>query len=319
MKKLSVIIPAYQAEKQIQRCVGSVIANEIDMEVLIVNDGSTDRTEEICRQMAERDDRISVWSKDNGGPGAAREFALVHARGEYIAFADADDFVEPGTFDYVFGCISNEIDIIEFGYRTVKESGEEIAVCRLAAEEYSGKDCGRHYARQKNTTNFLWNKIFRRTLFQNVTIPHLYTGEDAVALAQLFTYAEHCKVVDYIGYSYVMTSDSICRQPFSKRRLDSITAWWQINDFYAQKQPELCFYSKQKICSIAALLYCEVKNLKEQKDKENICRELICEYQKARQNLTVQKLLSHGSNNRRIMLGLFELSPNLCAFVFNLV
>lgn len=94
--KVSVIIPVYNVEEYLRETLDSVLAGTLqDFELLLVDDGSTDGTPEICRQYAERDERIQVFTKENGGVGSARNYGLDRARGEYIAFIDGDDLVRP--------------------------------------------------------------------------------------------------------------------------------------------------------------------------------------------------------------------------------
>lgn len=315
MKKLSVIIPAYQAETFIDKCLNAIRTNALDLEVLVVNDGSTDRTEEICRKLAEQDSRIQVWTKENGGPGAAREYALAHAQGEYITFVDADDYLEPGAYDKLAVYLDKTADIIEFGYQLVHVDGSQISQNCMMPESCSGAQCGAHYARQKNTTNFLWNKIFCAKLFEGLTYPHLYAGEDAALMAQLFVRADSYRTVPEVLYNYVMTPDSLCRRPFSAKRMDAIKAYWFIDDFYSKEAPDLCFYSRQKICSLAAFLYCECVRTGD-RELFRWQDELVTAHKKACRGISLQKIISYGSVSRRVMLLLFAMSPRLCAFVY---
>lgn len=316
MKKLSVIIPAYQAEAFISKCLDTIRTNVLDLEILVVNDGSTDATEKICQELAEQDSRIRVWTKENAGPGAAREYAIARAQGEYITFADADDYLEPGAYDSLMQQLDGTVDILEFGYRLVHTDGSVISSHPMTEESYSGAACGAHYARQKNTTNYLWNKIFKRELFKGLAYPHLYAGEDAALMAQLFVHACHCRAIPDVLYNYVMTPESLCRRPFSVKRMDGIKAYWFIDDFYSKEAPDLCYYSRQKICSLAALLYCECVRTG---DKELLQwrSQLVIEYKKAREGFSLQKIISYGSVNRRAMLLLFTISPKLCALVYS--
>ena len=92
MKKLSIIIPAYQAERYLSRCLESILRNSSEIEILIVDDGSTDRTSKICEKYSSNHSNIRFWRKNNEGPGAARKYAIQHLDSEYVAFADADDY-----------------------------------------------------------------------------------------------------------------------------------------------------------------------------------------------------------------------------------
>lgn len=314
MKKLSVIIPAYQAEKTLGRCIESVLGNALDLEVLVVNDGSTDRTGAVAAEMAAADGRVRCWNVKNAGPGAAREFGLSHAEGEFVTFLDADDYVDAGFYDKIAGRLDEKTDILEYGYVTEGLDGALIASHPMGEETCEGAQCGLHYAAQNNTTNFLWNKAFRRGLFGRAEFPHLYLGEDAAVLAQVFVFAKKYRAIADVGCHYVMTPDSLCRKPFTLRKLDNIKAYRFIDEFYSKHAPELCVYTKHKLCSQAVLLYCECS--RGPQEHRARCPELLEEYRENRKSFTLRQLLTMGSGSRRLMLALFELSPKLCARVY---
>ena len=103
MPILSVVIPCYNASSTIEECVLSVMDQSLtDLEIIVVDDGSTDDSLAICRRLAEEDERISVYTKKNAGQGIARNFGMSHATGEYIAFVDADDTVENNMYEQMY-------------------------------------------------------------------------------------------------------------------------------------------------------------------------------------------------------------------------
>ena len=315
MKKLSVIIPAYQAELTISKCIESILRNTVELEVLVVDDGSRDRTGDIISQIAKNDIRVRTWTSANAGPGAAREFAMKHARGEYVTFVDADDYIETGFYDAIAEKLDGHLDILEFGFVKETQEASLLSEHRMGVNACKGKACGLYYAQQKNTTNFLWNKVFRKKMLQKVVFPHLFQSEDAAVLAQAFVFSKIYQSIDEIGYHYVMTRDSLCRKPFSIARLDSLKAYNFIDDFYSEYAPELCVYSRHKLCSLSVLLYCQCFNFAN--EYRTYCAGLLTVYRKNRLCFSLPQLLSMGSRSRRIMLMLFEISPRLCACVYS--
>lgn len=124
--KYSVIIPVYNAEKTLCRCIDSLLAEKyLNAEIIIVNDGSTDRSGEICRAYAAREKNIRCVRKKNGGVSTARNAGLDIASGEYVLFVDSDDYVSPGYFSSI-DCICKETpaDLIQFSYRN--DNGKQI-------------------------------------------------------------------------------------------------------------------------------------------------------------------------------------------------
>lgn len=103
---ISVIIPVYKVEAYLERCVKSVLAQSLELEIILVDDGSPDECPELCDQWAQRDSRIRVIHKENGGLSSARNAGLAVCRGEYVSFVDSDDWIEPGMLSYLLGCWS---------------------------------------------------------------------------------------------------------------------------------------------------------------------------------------------------------------------
>lgn len=312
---LSVIIPAYQAEKTLERCVASILTNQIDLEVLIVDDGSRDGTARLCSRLCRDHPQVRFWTKDNGGPGAARAFALERAQGRFVTFVDADDYLTPKVYESLLPCLDDGIDILEYGYDVVDQAGAVLSHHPMQPADCHGDQCGLYFARHWNTTNYMCNKLFRRTLFQSVTLPGLSAGEDYAALSQIFVFAKGYRAVEQGFYQYVMTPDSLCRKPFSRQRLDNIAAGRYVVDFYRREAPELCPYALQKLCSSAVNLYCQCVQ-SPTPGRAGICRELKQVFSQTSRELGMAEMLRMGSSARRMMLLLFSISPKLCAYLY---
>ena len=124
--KISVIIPVYNAESTLRRCVDSVLAQTFtDFECLLINDGSKDRSGAICDEYAARDSRIRAFHKENGGPSAARNFGLNQAIGQYVIFQDADDYLidNEAYLKLITYAVQNNLDILRFDYSIVDKDG----------------------------------------------------------------------------------------------------------------------------------------------------------------------------------------------------
>ena len=99
--KISIIVPVYNAERYLHRCIDSILAQTFrDFELLLIDDGSKDNSGYICDEYAEKDERVKVWHKENGGVSSARNVGLDNARGEWVTFADSDDWLESNAFAY---------------------------------------------------------------------------------------------------------------------------------------------------------------------------------------------------------------------------
>lgn len=165
--KLSIIVPIYNVEKTLKRCVDSILRQGLcDYELLLIDDGSPDNSGQIADEYALRNDRIKVFHKKNGGLSDARNYGISKSQGEYIGFVDSDDELEPGTLEHLINIISihPEYDIVEYSIL-----------------ENPGKPNERLFATQKYTYNnamewledrglehcWVCNKIFKRKIFDN--------------------------------------------------------------------------------------------------------------------------------------------------------
>ena len=118
--KISVIVPVYKAEAYLHRCVDSILAQTFqDFEVLLIDDGSPDRSGEICDEYARKDKRVRVFHKENGGVSSARNMGLDNARGEYVCFVDSDDWLDEEMFAIIcsFFLSNKQIDILFWGFQ----------------------------------------------------------------------------------------------------------------------------------------------------------------------------------------------------------
>ena len=127
MPKVSIIIPVYNTEEYLAACIESVRSQSFkDFEVLLVDDGSTDGSGQICDEFVQKDNRFIVFHKENGGVSTARNLGLDNARGEWVYFVDSDDEILPGGLQTLVDCVSDDVDIVLGGYERYDEDGENI-------------------------------------------------------------------------------------------------------------------------------------------------------------------------------------------------
>ena len=163
---LSVIIPAYNAEKYIQKSILSVIRQEIPkMEIIVVNDGSTDRTAEIVLSLTCEYEYIKLITISNKGVSHARNVGLSLAKGEYITFVDADDYLEKNVYQIMLAEMMKwNADIVEGACRKESVNGSLLCNCSLRKEIVRGDGkCAEHFLKQTNCYNYMCNKITRIT------------------------------------------------------------------------------------------------------------------------------------------------------------
>ena len=210
--KYSVIIPAYNAEHTIRRCLDSLLNQPHEnAELIIVNDGSTDTTGEICREYASRHGCIRYFEKENGGVASARNLGLDNAVGEYILFVDSDDYVTENYFTALDKHTAGNSDLIMFGKYTYDGNTLQhqplAPVSSETPEETAALLCD---ALCEQLMNSAWNKIYRRSLIEEHKIrfdQRLPIGEDKVFAVQ---YAMHAKTAVFVEDPiYVMSLENI--------------------------------------------------------------------------------------------------------------
>jgi glycosyltransferase involved in cell wall biosynthesis len=215
--KFSIIIPVYNREHFVRRCIDSVLTqSSSDYEILIVDDGSTDSTWSVLNEYESKNECVKIFHKDNGGVSSARNLGLVNANGEYIVFVDSDDWVAQGYLEYLETVLtSSEIDGIILDYYVdspgagpVKAHSTASLPREIGALEY------RNMFLSGAIKNSMWDKVIRRDVFLkgNIHFPeHISLCEDAVVTASIGNFIESLKVTNKAFLHYVENRGSLSR------------------------------------------------------------------------------------------------------------
>ena len=197
--KLSVVIPVYRVEDTLDRCVKSVLRQDVDdMEVILVDDGSPDSCPQKCDSWAAEDRRIKVIHKVNGGLSDARNAGIGQATGELITFVDADDFLASATYGTLLEQMGDS-DILEY---SIAE--------RLQLADHSYSDINEYWLKERAYTHtYAWNKIYRRSLFQQIRYPKGKLFEDVYTLPLLLRQATKVSTTRLGYYHYTWNPKGI--------------------------------------------------------------------------------------------------------------
>ncbi len=209
---VSVIIPVYNMEEQLKQCMESVRGQTYrKIEIILVNDGSTDGTERVCWELEKEDGRIIVRNQKNKGAGLARNLGMEAARGEYVYFMDADDFLEKQAIEKLMKEIGtgNGYDLIAFSYKIRYSDGEE-KIYSYAEREVSGEKIRKNYEQSMTMDapmalqGMLCNKLFSMELINRygICFPDLRRGEDEVFIMQYVDKIRRVKFLPDILYEY---------------------------------------------------------------------------------------------------------------------
>ena len=208
---ISVIVPVYNTAPWLVRCLDSICAQTYrNLEILCVNDGSTDNSAEILAEYAAKDSRIKVFTQENAGLSAARNTALEHATGEWVTGVDSDDYLEPGVYERAVACIEDAADMVFFGVKEVTE--DEMPRPHNAyfdLPEAGVYDMTPELAETLNVC--FWSKLWRRSLLEeyNLRFPHGLVHEDEALYYLGAAYARKVAICQQAGYYYVQREGSI--------------------------------------------------------------------------------------------------------------
>ena len=192
MKKLSILIPAYNSERWLPRCLTSILSQIKDgVEVIIVDDGSTDKTLQCAREFAEKWSCIEVFTKKNEGVGAARNFLLDKAKGEFIWFVDSDDYIVEGCLSLLLNELSETLDLLSVSYNEVNLNPFE--------------GTGLEFIKKRLINGYLWSKIIRRKIINAANIrfdSERCSQEDWFFLMHVYPHLNYVKQITLRAYLY---------------------------------------------------------------------------------------------------------------------
>lgn len=265
MYKISVIIPVYNAENFLKRCINSVLDQSYqNLEIIIVNDGSTDSSLNILKEFSKKDNRIVLLNQDNKGVSSARNRGLKLATGDYITFLDSDDYIEINMYDEMmrYGKEYNA-DIVECSVVRVNERGDNLRNFNLNFQLIASKKlCIESYIKNINTTAFNWNKIYRKSVVEDVFFPNLKYSEDYYFNVLTHSNCDMKVTIPNAYNYYVEHSNSVTQADFSPEKLDILKSADLVIDFLKENHQELVIYAILYKLNNIRLLYFQIKQEK---------------------------------------------------------
>lgn len=238
---ISIIVPVYNVEPYIRPCIDSILNQTFsDIEVILVNDGSTDNSGVICDEYANNDERVKVIHKEYGGVSSARNVGIQNASGYYIGFVDGDDRISK--------------DMYKELHRLSVSTNSDIAICKLG-RVINGQLINQehnHYVKELEHMEAmkelfkgvlyrfsLCNKLFHRKCFKDIIFPEGRIHEDLSTTYKLFANANKAIYTNKIGYIYVKRENSILTSKYHEKRLEAFIGWDEILPFMNNNYPQL--------------------------------------------------------------------------------
>ncbi|MBO4432933.1 MAG: glycosyltransferase [Clostridia bacterium] len=260
--KISVIIPVYNVENYLKKCVDSVLAQDFDdCEILLIDDGSTDSSGQICDEYGNKYPQIKVVHQENKGLGGARNTGIKAATGKYLLFVDSDDFIKSDMLNILYKTAEDTAaDVVLFGADFVDEQGNVLAVrMPLCSEKIITKPTDQFLLYCKDTC--AWDKLFRRSLFteNDIYFPERIWYEDLCVAGKIVLYAEKTSCIKKSFYNYLQRSDSIMHVKNTDRNIDMLTVVSEVLSFYRtrgcfdENRDALCFLAVMHIMVLCTL------------------------------------------------------------------
>ncbi len=235
---VSIIIPVYKVEPYLEKCVRSVMEQSYrNLEIILVDDGSPDNCPALCDGLANKDRRISVIHKENGGLSDARNCGMQASKGTYIYFLDSDDYIMPDAIKkMMMVMLEANADIVCADYCSVTEDGRYIDhghqnlrsdfSAGQAIDYFSTRDWG------------AWGKLYKRSIHQNIHFPVGRIHEDEAIMFQLISRCNLIAVLPDVLYSYLKRNESITAQTYTKKKMDWFYGWKNNVEFISERYPQ---------------------------------------------------------------------------------
>ncbi|KAF1305577.1 glycosyltransferase family 2 protein, partial [Candidatus Enterococcus willemsii] len=211
--KLSVIIPIYNVENYLERCLESIVNQDMsDVEIILVNDGSTDNSKKICQVYEKKFSNIKLLNKKNSGTGESRNLGLEIAEGEYIYFCDPDDYIETDLFNNISKMINSNQDVYMFGYwNEIEYDGRIVSStesCVFKNKSYTRVDFLESFSELfcTNMLYTLWNKVYKKTFLKNnnIIFSNSPMGQDTRFNINVYRYINSFEVIRKSYYHYTI-------------------------------------------------------------------------------------------------------------------
>lgn len=242
---ISIIIPVYNSEKYLSKCIDSIINQTYNnLEIILVDDGSTDASPIICDEYEKKDFRIKVIHKKNGGVSSARNIGLINSTGNYIGFIDADDYIEPVMYEKLLKVLKESNTLISMcGFSKIKDNKV------IKIDNYNEKIISSEKLLKDifNCTSMgtLWNKLFAKEIFFDINNKQLFFNEtihyceDVLMLETILSHNDNIAIYNQPLYNYIVSSSSICHGNINEKKLTCIKSMDLILNLCKLKFPNL--------------------------------------------------------------------------------
>lgn len=274
-KKITVIVPVYNTKKFLTRCVNSILKQSYEnLEVIIIDDGSTDGSAQVCDELSKSDKRVRVIHQKNKGIATTRNIGIENATGYYISFVDSDDYLEKDLYKNLIENNESESNILIFDYEICDVNGKLVHNPLLANEnnlekrrQFYSNEKLLHLIWNEKLFCYLWSMLIPKKLFENVRFPDGRLYEDEAVFYKIFMVSDGAEYIPYKGYHYVQHNSSITKTLRNKDMWDRVETYQEAEDYIAQLPDELKVDFKKHKESILLMCYCTLAKLEKNQKK----------------------------------------------------
>lgn len=310
MAKISIIVPVYNVEKYLSRCIESILNQSItDLEIILVNDGSKDSSGKICDQYAERDSRIKVIHKINEGPSVARNIGIECSSGSYIGFVDSDDYIAEDMYEVLLNNIEKENADISMCDLIHCYEGEVISTeCEKEYCVWDSKEAIKVVMEAKKTSVTPVNKLYKRELFEQIRYPKdISSGEDGFVIIDLLLISKKVVFTSEKKYYYIHRKNSITTSEFNEKDLDVIKVYQKNYQVITERYPELEETAKMR-CMWADFYVLDKWMISNKYDNYDVIKKIIKELRKNYVFILKNKCFN---NTRKMAMSLLMINQKL--------
>lgn len=313
---VSIIIPVYNVEIYLRKCIDSVLKNTYKhIEIILVDDGSLDSSSSICDEYQKKYQNVKVIHKTNGGLSSARNSGLEIAEGKYILFIDSDDYIsEDFIQDLVNTMIKSDVEVVQSNFEKINEGGKSLYIPNIIPQVYSSKEqILDAFFIDHNIHVTAWGKLYKKEIFNKIKFMEGKNNEDNIFIADLFEQIDSYACIDNAGYKYLQRTNSIINSKFSEKKLDALFATNYIKHKCMQNWENYISYSVVLVCKSCIYLYYDY--LKSKTKNKRIKKLLLDEYKQNFKSLNLNQIRI--SNIDKLRFRLFKISPAMAYKINN--
>lgn len=300
MSLISVIIPIYNVEKYLDKCVDSIINQTYkNLEIILVDDGSPDNCPKMCDDYAKKDSRIKVVHKENGGLSDARNAGMEVATGEYVSFIDSDDYISLDFYETLLETIvDNDSDIVECGVvKFYEDNSFDEYSDDLKVTNYDTLDGLEGLINENPFKQHVWNKLYKSSVALDIPYAVGKLNEDEFWTYQVFGKAKKVTRINQTMYYYFQRNGSIMGNGYNIRRLDALEGKMNRQAYIEKNFPILTTKAKVDLYGSCMFAYQSVLKFMSGNDKKKACK-IIKDY-KNRCKLTTDEINSITDSSKK--------------------